>query len=280
VRAWVLLLAAVLLAPVAQASCRQDPVVIDANGDGRVDVGDVHQSPAEVAGTVVNGSDPLANSPLQPLPGTLSFLDLDGNGQVGPRDVALWDVPSSASRINDVLLGALPDGNASWPFGTVVRASMRLPAAGVGAYPGTPAVRWLDDDGDGVREAGEPLYGSQGSTVTPGDVRLASSAWPVGSIVRGSDQDSGRALHGGPVMAFFDADNTGKFSVQPCPTPTVSPTGTATSSASSSSSAPSSSATPASATPASSTASKGSSAAPWTVLGLAVLAAAGVRWKR
>jgi len=201
---------------VAQAAgCVQDTVVADVDGGGRVSVGDVVLSPPSLVGKVGGGS-PLLNDALLAMPGGFGILDRDGTGRAAAPNAAVWDVPRSGRSFGDVLLGVVA-GNDSAPFGTALRNGQPFPAGIVGAYPGTPALRVLDLDGDGRIGPGDELLGAQGSTAAAGDVRLWSPDGPPGTFVRGTDAEAGKALLPGPAMSFVDEDGSGGYDAPSCP---------------------------------------------------------------
>lgn len=89
-----------------------------------------------------------------------------------------------------------------------------------GAFLASPHARicGIDSDGDGSAGGGDPLFlmaGPCGAGPAAGDVRLTASAgFPGGSIVSGTDQDTGRtALPVAVAYGFVDGDGDGSHAL-------------------------------------------------------------------
>ena len=224
--AWAVLgvFAALSAAPVIAAQpqdCPVDQAVLDATANAVGSVGDVIVSPPGAIGRL-GGDHPALNRPLAPLPGTLSFFDLDGDAAPSKGDVAAWDRGAAGRSVGDILLGDLATTSGTLPFGTVVGPEHRFPPAVLLPYPGGALAFW-DESGDGAFQPEEPLYGAQGAALAPDDVRLDAEGYARGSLVRASDNDAGRPLTPGPAIAFLDQDGTGGFNLPDCQTESSSP---------------------------------------------------------
>lgn len=243
---------------VRAAACAQDEVVLDANVDGFVTVGDAILAPPGEVGPV-GGDHPLLNRPVVALAGDFSYLDADANGAPSFRDIALFDRGSDGRGQGDVLLGNTTWDNHTYPAGRILQASDPLPAANVYAYSG--GLEYFDESGDGKRQPEEGIYAAAGGQLSAGDVRVSVQDWPAGSFVRASDPLVGQPLTAGPAAAFLDENGSGGFDIASCPASSSS-SSSASSSSTSSSSAPPSPSSSTSTEPAPTTEQGSSSTAP------------------
>ncbi|MCA1814174.1 MAG: FlxA-like family protein [Halobacteriales archaeon] len=188
-------------------------------GAGVVSVNDIVLSGAD-AGTVVKSNTAGLNNVLfGGAAGTISYFDADGDGTYSANDVVYYDDPNGAgapnlglASIQDVIWSGTQYGHVLAP-GDVETTGI-LQTAGLTFAD----LDFVDDDGDGTFDSGEPVYlpATAGATVAGNDIRIANTGtFAAGTQVRATNSDFGNVLNGalGGVFDFYDADGDGAFSV-------------------------------------------------------------------
>lgn len=191
----------------------------DMDGDGVWSPGDVWVWDVDDSGVassvdlVLSGANAghaassLSGIVLTSLPWAPAFVDPFGSQLYQRNSLVVADLNlDSLLDVQDVRMSA-------GSFGTVVAAS------DVGAWRaltlgGPTAFCFIDDDGSGTYEPGEPVYfATDCSSIGVGAIRISSPvSGSVGSQVRGSDADFGDAAVVMPgAVAYVDVDSNGHF---------------------------------------------------------------------
>ncbi|HEV8360700.1 MAG TPA: hypothetical protein VGR28_09630 [Candidatus Thermoplasmatota archaeon] len=204
--------------------------------DATVSAGDVRFTPigSFAAGTSVAPGDSDVNNALCVAPGACAsvpdgmsgaaggndpaawdFLDIDGDGVWTSGDVAYLDADADnlASSV-DVRLGSV----GGEPFGGQVAAGDADLVYSLEDSLPFSAICFVDDDGSGTYNPGEPVYATTAScagAVTGNDLRLTPTAGHgVGTQVRATDNDFGNPYADpGASVEFYDADGDALYSL-------------------------------------------------------------------
>lgn len=125
---------------------------------------------------------------------------------------AAWTVRLISLLAAMVLLA----GTASAAYGDTVQEDDRDLGLGLDDFADARAICYLDEDGDGTHEAGEPLYATGGcGDVSSLDLRLSESlGGDPGTQVDAGDSDAGQPLSdpAGARVGFFDTDGSSGYS--------------------------------------------------------------------